>query len=201
MTIKNLFIAVLLFAFVSACQDNDPKKEDVPEMITKVTLTFTSEGQQVVVTATDPDGDGVQNIQMDGPINLKKSSGYVMTIAMINGLAQPNDAAYNVTNEVREEGDEHMFFFSWNKNAFSNPAGDGNVDARNDAINYIGGDDSKDVNGLPLGLTTTWTTTDVAVQGASFRVLLKHQPGLKSSTSSSADGETDLDLTFDLNIQ
>jgi hypothetical protein len=201
MTLKNLFIVVLLFVFISACQDNDPKKEDVPEMITKVTLTFTADGQQVVVTATDPDGDGVQNIQMDGPINLKKSTGYLMTIGLINGLAQPGDAAYNVSAEVKTEGDEHMFFFSWNNDAFTNPAGNGNIDSRNDAINYSGGDDSKDVNGLPLGLTTTWTTTDVAVSGSSFRVLLKHQPGLKSATSSSSDGETDLDLAFTLNVQ
>ncbi|MEI9917556.1 MAG: hypothetical protein WDO14_02010 [Bacteroidota bacterium] len=203
MKLNRLYI---LFLFVSislliSCESNDPKKEDVPELITKVTLTFTpATGDPVVVTATDPDGEGVQNIQNDGPINLKSNTTYMLTIQLINGLAQPTDEAYDVTKEVRSEGVEHMFFFSWTGLAFSSPGGNGNVDNRNDKMNYTGGSDSIDASGLSLGLTTTWETTDVKVVDATFRVLLKHQPGLKSSTSTSSDGETDLDVSFDLNV-
>lgn len=198
MAIKSLYISILIIALVSACGDNDPKKEDVPEMITKVTLTFTpSSGSAIVVTATDPDGDGVQNIKTDGDIKLAKSTDYTLTIELINGLADPGDEAYNVTNEVEREGDEHMFFFSWTGNAFQAPAGDGNIDNRNDPVDYSA---SMDENGFPLGLTTKWKSAGITTEGANFRVLLKHQPGLKSQTSKSSDGETDLDITFELSV-
>jgi hypothetical protein len=194
-------IAVML-GVLSACKNNDPKKEDTPELITKATLTFTPSGggSPVVVTATDPDGEGVQSINVDGPINLVVNKSYVLTIALINELAQSSTPEYNIANEVQSEGIEHMFFFSWTNNVFSDPTGNGNIDNRNDLVNYTGGANSKDANNRPLGLTTTWTSATSAASG-SFRVLLKHQPELKSDTSDSNTGETDLDITFTINVQ
>jgi hypothetical protein len=181
-----------------ACDSDDPKKEDVPELITKVTLTFTPNGggSVVVAIATDPDGLGLQPLEVDGPIELAKNTSYSLAITLINELAEPSAPEYNITEEVSEEGDEHMFFFSWTGNVFSNPAGNGNVDNRNDAVNY----DDEDVNGLPLGLATSWTSTDITASG-SFRVILKHQPELKTSVSDSSTGETDLDIPFDINVE
>jgi hypothetical protein len=192
-----IFIAILGVLTFSGCDNNDPQKEDVPELITKATLTFTpASGTPIIATATDPDGEGVQSIKTDGPIVLQKSTSYVLSITLINGLAAPTDAEYDVTSEVEEEGDEHMFFFSWTGNAFQVPDGDGNIDRRADRVDYT----SLDKQGLPLGLTTSWKTADIATQGATFRILLKHQPMLKSTTSSSNDGETDLDVSFDLRV-
>jgi hypothetical protein len=202
MKINKLYIIILLATITIGCESNEPKKEDVPELITKVTLTFTpTTGPAIVATASDPDGEGVQNIQNDGPIDLKANTTYVLTIQLVNGLAQPGDDAYDVTKEVRNEGVEHMFFFGWTGLVFADPGGNGNIDGRNDKMNYDGGSDSIDTSGLPLGLTTTWKTTDIVVPNASFHVLLKHQPGVKSSTSTSTDGETDLDVSFVLNVQ
>jgi hypothetical protein len=205
MTFKSqllFYIGIASITLFSGCDVDDPKKEDVPELITKVTLTFTPPtGAPVVVTATDPDGEGIQSIKVDGAINLTKSVSYVMTISLVNGLAAPTDDGYNITKEVEEEGDEHMFFFSWTGDAFSNPTGNGNIDARMDAVNYSGGDASKDANGLPLGLTTSWTASSIATTGANLRILLKHQPGLKTVSSGSDVGETDLDVTFALSVQ
>jgi len=185
-------------AWLSSCDDEDPVREDVPELITKATLTFTPSGggTAVVVTATDPDGDGVEDIEVDGSINLEANKTYVLTMTLVNGLASPSDPAYDITAEVEEEGDEHLFFFAWTNNVFADPAGDGNVDNREDAVNY----NDEDAGGLPLGLNTDWTSASAASTGT-FRVILKHQPDLKSSTSSSTAGETDLDLTFTINIQ
>jgi hypothetical protein len=198
-TAATIVLALMMF---SGCDNDDPRKEDTPELITKVTLTFTPSGggSTVVVTAIDPDGEGVQNIAVNGPINLVANKTYVMTLALINELAQPSDPEYDITEEVETEGNEHIFFFSWTNNVFSNPTGNGNVDNRNDLVNYTGGTNSKDTNNRPLGLTTTWTAAVNPALG-SFRVLLKHQPGLKSDTSDSTTGETDLDLTFTVNVQ
>lgn len=194
--------ALLVLSLLPGCSNKDPIKEDVPELITQVTLTFTpvTGGTTVTTTATDPDGEGVQNIQMDGPINLAASTTYVMDIQLVNGLAEPGSKEYDVTSEVQEEGDEHQFFFSWTNNLFAEPSGNGNIDHRADPLNYTGGTYSLDDNGRPLGLNTTWTTSGSAGSG-DFRVLLKHQPDLKSDTSDSTMGETDLDVTFTINVQ
>jgi hypothetical protein len=195
--IASAILAGACFVF-QACDTDDPVKEDVPELITKVTLTFTPTGggSAVVVTATDPDGLGLQPLEVDGSIQLAKNTSYSLAITLINELAEPSAAEYNITEEVAEEGDEHMFFYSWTGNVFSNPAGNGNIDNRNDVVNY----DDEDVNGLPLGLETSWASTDVAASG-SFRVILKHQPELKSATSDSGVGETDLDIPFDISVE
>ncbi len=199
-TLKNLSLALFAVGvlMLAGCEDDDPKKEDTPELITKATLTFTPNGggSAVVVSATDPDGEGVQDIRVDGPINLAANTTYTLSIALINELADPSDEEYNITEEVEEEGDEHMFFFGWSNSAFSNPAGNGNIDARVDAVNYL----DEDEGGLPIGLSTSWTT-GTAVSRATFRVILKHQPDLKTATSGSQVGETDLDIEFTLNVQ
>jgi hypothetical protein len=189
--------AVISMAMLGACSDDDdPKKEDVPELITKATLTFTpAAGTPIVATATDPDGVGAKSIAMDGAINLAAGTTYTLTVTLINELAAPGDEEYKVSDEVKEEGDEHQFYFAWTNSVFSDPAGDGNVDNRNDKINY----NDKDVNNLPIGLSTTWTAG--AATSGKFHVLLKHQPDVKSATSTSNDGETDLDVTFDIVVK
>jgi hypothetical protein len=190
-------LAIVSLSVMSGCDSDDPKKEDVPELITKATLTFTPSGggPPVVANATDPDGEGVQDIEVEGPINLNAATSYTLTIQLINELAQSTDPAYKVTEEVEEEGDEHMFFFSWTNNVFNDPTGNGNIDNRDDDVNY----EDEDDNGLPLGLETFWTTA--ASSSGSFRVVLKHQPELKNATSTSSTGETDLDIEFTINIQ
>jgi hypothetical protein len=188
-----LFLCGSLF-FLASCSKDDPKPENIKEAITTATFTFTPQGgSPVVVTAKDPDGDGPLPRVLSGPINLVKGVSYALTITLINELAKPTDPEYDVTAEVKEEGHEHMFFFAWTNNTFYNPTGNGNVDNRSDAVNY----DDKDENDLPLGLETSWTTINATGNGT-FQVILKHQPDLKSASTTSAEGEDDLDVTFDL---
>ena len=186
----------VVIAGLTACDSNDPEREDVPELITKVTLAFTPSGggQVVSVTATDPDGEGVQDITVDGAINLMAGTAYTLDILLVNELALEGSPEFDITSEVAEEADEHLFLFSWSNNVFSSPDGDGNIDNRADPMNYNDQDDT----GLPLGLSTTWTTGSAS--SGTFRVLLKHQPEVKSETSDADTGETDLDVTFTLNV-
>ncbi len=189
--------AVALVSMFSACSDDDPKKENTPELITEVTLTFTPVGGGSVVEAiaTDKDGEGVQKLTVDGPIDLEAGATYTLTIELINGLVDPTEDEYDITAEVREEGHEHMFFFGWTNNVFSDPAGNGNIDTRADDVNYTDEDD----NELPIGLSTSWTAAESSASGT-FRVMLKHQPKKKTATSTSATGESDIDLTFTVNV-
>jgi len=196
-----LFFAGVLIS-LSGCKNDDPKPENIPELITKATLTFTPAGggTAITVTASDPDGEGVQDIKVDGPINLVKGTQYTLSLSLINGLYSPGADGYNITTEVEEEGAEHQFFFRFSEGVFSSPTGTGNIKdnaaAVAGSVNYL----DKDTNNLPIGISTSWTTASTASSAKSFRVILKHQPDLKSSSSTSLDGESDLDLSFVLNV-
>lgn len=100
-----------------------------------------------------PDGEGVQDVTIDSPINLAANTSYTLSITLINELANSNEAEYNITEEVEEEDDEHMFFFSWTNNVFSDPTGNGNIDNRADNVNCNDEDD----NGQSIGQNTSWT--------------------------------------------
>lgn len=195
----NVFGTALMWCsvFLFSCEAEEPTKEDTPETITRMTLTFSPSGggAPAIATASDPGGEGVQGIKVNGPIDLAANTSYTLSIELVNELADPGQPAYDVTNEIREGGDEHMFFFSWTNGLFSDPIGNGNIDNRLDLVNY----EDEDENGQPIGLVTSWTTGDPGT--GSFRVLLKHQPEIKSITSSSTEGETDLDLAFDVNVE
>ena len=107
-----------------------------------------------------------------------------------------DDEGENVAEEIEDEDDEHQFFFSFTEGAFSDPAGNGNIDNASDAINYI----DKDANGNNVGLSTSWTTSADAKTGK-FKVVLMHQPSVKTATSGVNDGDADFELEFDLIIE
>ena len=178
---------------LSGC-DKDPEPENIPEEITRVVLTFTAPGANPIeVVATDPDLGGPQNMEV-GSIALNSNTSYTLDITFFNGFYEPTEPAYNITEEVAEEGAEHQLFFSWSEGVFTSPTGTGNIGAAG-TVNYA----DEDANGLPIGLTTTWTTGTTSNE-KTFRVMLKHQPDIKSATSTSADGESDLDITFPISI-
>lgn len=182
--------------FNTSCQkdeDDAPPAENEEEIITDVLLTFTPEGGGTAITATakDPDGEGVDDLEVTKDIELAPNTTYTLSITLENSIEMED-----ITEEVEAEGDEHMLFFAFTDGVFGDPTGDGNLDNRADAINY--GDTDK--NSLPIGLSTTWTTGS-ATSDANFRVVLKHQPDLKTASSGSTDGSTDLDLSWKLTIQ
>jgi len=182
---------------LSGCDPDDPKKENAPETITQVKLTFapTDGSAAIVVTANDPDGEGVLDLLADKDIVLNGNTEYILSLEMFNGLADPNSDGYDIGKEVEEEGDEHLLLFGWTNGIFDSPQGNGNVDSRNDPVNYLDSDNKN----LPLGLETKWKTASTgAISAGTFRIILKHQPGIKSTSSGAGDGETDFDISFTL---
>ena len=207
--LNNLLAMALLgsVVFLASCSDDDaPPPENEEEEITTVTLTFTPEGGGTPVVASWFDADGEEGPveAVKTPIVLAADTEYDLSITLTNVLADDADEM-DVTAEIRdEEPDEHMIFFGFTNDVFANPTGDGNIGAnsRNDEMRY---DDTDGSN--PIGLLTSWLTAS-AQTGASFTVVLKHQPALteggapqKSDTSTSLTGEDDFNLTFDLTIQ
>jgi hypothetical protein len=200
---KNLQLLAILFSVITiiGCSNDDdvaPEEENEVEVFTDVTLVFTNTADVndvVRASAQDPDGTGIQELQILDAITLAADTEYTLTYEILNAL-DPADIE-DIGDEILEEDNEHQFFFSFTENVFANPTGNGNIDAAADPINY----NDADENGNPVGLSSTWTTSSTASSGASFTVRLQHQPDVKTASSGSNDGDTDFALTFALNIQ
>ena len=189
-----LYVVLTLFIF-TACEEDEaaPEEENEVEVFTDVKLVFTPTGGGAAVEAAaqDPDGAGVQELQVLGAINLAANTSYTLTMVIENCLESPCEL---MNEEIEEEDDEHQFFFAFTNDAFTSPAGNGNIDSASDPINY----NDSDGNGNSLGLNTSWTTGSAS--SGTFTVQLQHQPDVKTATSGSTDGDTDFALTFNLNI-
>lgn len=198
--LKSNYLALLLLAtmgFMASCSDDDdaPEAENEEEVINEVTLTFTpaAGGTPLSFTYNDPDGEGTAAAEQDD-IVLAANTIYSMSITFKNTVGDNNE---DITEEVEEEGHEHQIFFGWTGALFSNPTGLGNIGAGNqdNPVNY----QDTDLDGLPIGLETVWETDEPT--SGTFRIMLKHQPDIKTATSSSEDGESDVDLQWNIEIQ
>jgi hypothetical protein len=200
---KNLQLLAILFSVITiiGCSNNDddaPEEENEVEVFTDVTLIFTNTADisdVVRASAQDPDGTGIQELQILNAITLAADTEYTLTYEILNAL-DPADVE-NIGDEILEEDNEHQFFYSFTEGAFTNPTGNGNIDTAADPINY----NDQDENGNPVGLSTTWITASTTSSVKSFTVRLQHQPDVKTATSGSNDGDTDFALTFALTIQ
>ncbi|MCB0634231.1 MAG: hypothetical protein KDD15_31080, partial [Lewinella sp.] len=153
---------------VNVADDPDaPPCENEEEIITDVVLTWTPAdgGDPIIARAQDPDGEGPQDLQILDDIELTESTEYTLTITVLNEIE-----GEDITEEIMEEDDVHMFFFSFDDELFTSPAGDGNIDNRDDPINY----NDQDENGLPVGLSTNWETTcGEETTSGTFHLILK----------------------------
>jgi len=190
-----LWTLLIVAALVTGCRDDEePDVVNEPEVITDVTLVFTAaDGTVVRASAQDPDGEGVEELEILDEITLKTGTTYTLTYEIFNNLDTPGE---DIGEEIEEEDDEHQIFFSFTEGAFANPTGNGNIDNASDPINYNDADD----NNRPVGLNTTWETGSSAVTGT-FTAKLQHQPDVKTDDSGANDGDTDFELEFVLNIQ
>jgi hypothetical protein len=170
----------------SACKDDeDPEPDHEHDAVTTVTLTLTpTDTSKPVVTATweDLDGPGGKAPEIDELV-LSANTTYTGSLTFAAEEEHgDHHHAHDLTEEIREEGTAHEVFY------LVTPQ---NLVAFNKT--------DKDANNLPIGLATTATTT--AAGTGKVRVVLKHQPGTKSSTSNENTGETDVDITFETKVQ
>ena len=175
-------LSALFLGFLSACNSDDVENPTPPneeEVITTLLLNFTNAGQTTTFAYRDPDGDGGNPATQQDDVVLSANTTYTLTIEFLNEAETP---AEDITAEVEEEGDEHQVFISNATGALP--------------FTYTYGD--QDVNGNPIGLTGTVTTGDATT--GSMTVTLKHQPEVKSATSTIADGETDIEVSFAVSI-
>ncbi len=186
MTSRNLSLAMLLiFSMVFiACDKDDPEIPNEEELITTVryTLTSVTGGSDVVLTFVDLDGDDGNEPVITGG-TLEANTIYSGRLELLNEAESP---AEDITEEISEEDEEHQFFFSTTVTGLSVTYGD------------------QDENAQPVGLATSVTTG--AAGSGTLTVILRHEPmksaaGVAEGDITNAGGETDIQVTFPIDVQ
>lgn len=182
-----LAAAAASILFMGSCKKDTPADPVIPneeEVITTLTYTLTPANgdSAVVLTFQDLDGDGGNDPIITGG-TLNANTVYSGELTLLNELETP---AGNITEEIEEEALAHQFFFQ--------PT---SVDA---TVTYA----DMDSNGNPIGLSTALSSG--AASSGTITIILRHEPskdaaGVSSGDITNAGGETDIEVTFDLDVQ
>jgi hypothetical protein len=169
----------LLFASlvaVAACGGTESSNPE--EVITTVILTFTPAGGGAARTFEfdDPDGDGGEAPVVDD-VDIAAGD-YDVTVGFENRLEDPPEV---ITEEVADEGDEHMVFFTGD--AVDGPASD------NPGAPLTHDYADEDAEGLPIGLENTITA---AAGTGTLTVTLRHMPPVNEQAVKTADTAADV---------
>jgi hypothetical protein len=184
-----LKFSLLLFGasalLLSSCEKDDDGEENEEEVITTMQLTFVPVGSGATVTYKfdDPDGPGGAVATKD-QIVLAPNKTYNVTLQLLNKTVTP---AADITSEVAAEGQAHRFYYA--------PSGGSNI-----TVSGL----NNDAGGIPLGITSTWTTGAAAT--GTIRVVLRHYPGNPPNKAAADDvdnskSSTDVEVVFDTRVQ
>ena len=180
-------ILALMIAFTTGCKkdDDSPQPSDPTsppvneeELITSVILSFVDTAgvePSVEYAFRDPDGDGGNTPTQFDTIRLTSNTYYDVTIQLLNESETP---AEDITLEVQDEDDEHLFCYT----------------PSNTNVSIVRTDSD---GTYEVGITTRWFTG--ATANGETTVVLKHQPGVKDGTC--PPGDTDVEVTFTTEIQ
>ena len=174
-----LFISSLTIVSCSSDDDGDDDHDHEEELITTVTYELTNGTDIVTLEFQDVDGDGsaLPTYTISGP--LMANTIYTGAIELLN---ETEDPAEDITEEVEEEGDDHEFFITSSISDI--------VITKTDV----------DEDGNPIGIMSTLETGDAAT--GTLTIILKHEPTKPNDgTSLGAGGSTDVEVTFDIEIQ
>ena len=182
--LKITLLSVLCLLFITSCDDDDPEIVDPVELITTLNYTLTPDGGGTakVFSFQDLDGDG----GMDPAISFEALEANTVYSGTLELLDESSDPSESISDEVREEDDEHQVFFSSSLSDVS--------------IEY----NDSDGSGFPLGLSSTLTTG--AAGSGTLTIILRHEPakdasGVSDGDITNAGGETDIEVQFNLDVQ
>jgi hypothetical protein len=180
----SLCAIVISASLLASCSD-DPESTNEEEVVTTVIITLDPEevededpGEIVTLSWDDTNLDAIvdaSEVIISGPLLANKTYG-----ASIQILNKSVDPEIDISAEVLEEAEEHIFCFI----------------VLNVNISITSPDEDR--NGLPLGLTSTWSTTSVST--GTVNIMLRHQPGVKTGDCPGV-GDTDVDITFPVSIE
>lgn len=174
------FFAIITLS-IASCNKTSIDAEDENELITTIKLNFTANGTTQTFSYSDPDGDGGKNPTIDN-ISLKANTTYTMTIQLLDESKSP---VSNITDEVSEQRDEHLFIY---------------MPTPSTLFTYTYGD--KDSRNFNVGLTGSIKTGAAAT--GKLKVQLRHQPpigGKPSKDGTSNPGSDDVNVDFNVVLQ
>jgi hypothetical protein len=201
--LKNIFTKAFVFAiilFVVSCdKDDSPDPENEEETITKAVLVVTNTSDNSSETYNfeveghhhdhddDHADDGDDNDDHEGEhmeVELESNSTYLFEITFFNESDPSN--SIDVTKEIIEEADEHVFFYELTDSSITIESAAG---------------DTIDSSGDPIHLKTEWTTTSVAI--VDIVAYLIHEPITKTGVSTRTDlgGSTDAEIEFEAHVE
>jgi hypothetical protein len=168
----------------SACKKDKTEEPNENEVITTMKLTFTPVGGGAAVSYqfNDPDGPGGAAPTIEA-IRLSPSKVYTVAIELLDKTKTP---AGDITAEITAEADEHRFYYE--------PTAGSNI-----SVSGL----NNDGNGIPLGITSTWTTGAAAT--GKIKVTLRHYGGTPPNKATadpvnSPKSDTDIEVEFDTNV-
>lgn len=183
-TIKNLTIAFIATLTLFSCsKDDNPAPVNEEEVITTLKVTLVNGNNTVVLQSKDSDGDGPIAPVVTVVGDLTANTTYDGSIELLNETESP---AEDVTEEVKEEAKEHQFFYA----------------ATNGVATFAY--DDKDADNNPIGIKFKMTTANEAKTGK-VTFTLRHEPnknadGVSGGDIANAGGETDIEVTFDVEV-
>lgn len=182
---KLAFALLMSSALFTACKKNDAVEDNDEELITTMKLSFVPVGGGTTLTYQfdDSDGPGGAAATQD-EIVLAPSKTYNVTVQLLNKTVIP---VTDITTEVAAEADAHRFYYA--------PTAGSNI-----TVSGL----NNDANGVPLGITSTWTTGAVAT--GKLKITLRHYPGTPpgKATADAVDSPksgTDIEVDFNTKIQ
>ena len=177
---KYALLAIPFLYFSCDDDDDTPDPVNEEEVITTMNVTLVAHDGSgtVFMSSVDNDGDGPNApvVTVSGPISA--ASSYSGSIEFLNEMEDP---AEDITEEVIEEADEHQVFFSTN-GVF---------------LDFVYGD--FDSNGNPLG--TQFVLAPEGTGSGTITITLVHEPAKPNDGLSTAGGETDIEVTFDVVVE
>ncbi|MCB0663978.1 MAG: hypothetical protein KDC24_14625 [Saprospiraceae bacterium] len=177
---RNQFIALLIIGFAiaattfSSCKKDDgPGPDEGQELITSLLLHFENAGTTSTFAWRDLDGIGGIAATID-TIVLAPNTTYALTLEVLDESKTPVE---NITEEIEEEDEDHLFLFQDDNNVLS--------------ITTI----DTDANGDPVGLENTVVTS---AGTGNLTISLKHQSDKANPNNT---GETDIEVTMPYKVE
>jgi hypothetical protein len=184
-----------MFLLAACACGGDPINGNEGEVITTVSLSFAPiTGAPLTAEVDDPDGDGGLPPRVDA-ISLPPGT-YSLTIEFLNRLETP---AESITDEVRDEAEEHQVFLLGSAIVGGSPP-------------LVHAYADRDANGLPLGLVNDITAS---TGSGDLEIVLRHLPPLaggavkvaglaeeaRANGLDAIGGDSDAAVVFPLTVQ
>ena len=190
--LKNLLFIFAVTYLISACNNNKnsipkPQEPNENELITTLQLILKEKSDTTKITTAifqDLDGEGGKQPTTFDTLRLHPSKIYNVTLLLLDESKNP---VATISNEVKEEDDEHQLFYTVSGGA---------------QVTFAYTD--YDANKVPLGLKTTFTSGTATInKTGKVKVVLKHQGAdkPKSGQGNASLGSTDIEIDFPVIIK